>query len=287
MKNFKYMIILFIALGACENEGKRSARVAENDYALSDNENLMEVSEETAMEEVNMAVPPSYNSAQPSTDRKLIKTANLSIQVDNLTSASTKIQRLIQSYNGYINNDHFENLPSQQSRNIEIRVPSDRLESLFDQLSKTEGFVSARHLNVRDVSEEYIDTEIRIKSKKAVLDQYLKLLDRATKVEDILSVENEIRTITEEIEAKEGRLRYLKDQVSLSTIHLHLYQEILIADSPPAKGFLLKAKENMEIGWDLVVSLVLGLMTIWPLILMSMLGIITFKFFKRRQMAQR
>ena len=208
-----------------------------------------------------------FTSAQP-VQQKLIKTAYLTLQVDRIEQVYANTKELISQSGGFIANDDMNNYPERKSRNMVIRVPSEKLETLVDQLSAQGGYVESRNINVNDVSEEFIDVEIRLQNKRAVLEQYRKLLDKATKVEDILKIENELRQISEEIESKEGRLRFLSDRVKLSTIHLNMYEEIALAQAPPAASFWIQALESLKSGWSMMVALCLLVLRLWPILLM-------------------
>jgi len=81
--------------------------------------------------------------------------------------------------------------------------------------------------------------------------------------------EEKIRVLQEEIEAKEGRLRYLSDQVSWSTINLVLFQKMpVIPNDYIAKNtFFAKAKRGFGNGWAMITDTLLLFINIWPLAL--------------------
>src|SRR6185295_6582072 len=70
----------------------------------------------------------------------------------------------------------------------------------------------------QDVSEEYLDLEARIRSKKALETQFLEIMKQARKVSDALEVQGELADVRTEIERFEGRRRFLENQSTLSTI---------------------------------------------------------------------
>jgi len=76
--------------------------------------------------------------------------------------------------------------------------------------------------------------------------------------------------LTEEIEAKEGRLRYLQNRVGLSTLTLSIYQKVEYAAAPVVYEitFLTRMKEAFMNGWDIVLGILLGLVNIWPLVIL-------------------
>ena len=62
-----------------------------------------------------------------------------------------------------------------------------------------------------------------MKSKKKLEDRYIQLLNKANKVSEMLEIEGKLAEIREEIEAKEGQLKYLQNRISLSTIVIEMY----------------------------------------------------------------
>lgn len=271
MKLYRLIFLILPVTFACESE---------NSY---DEDVMMDLKMMEVAESETPSPPPADDQSFEKADRKLIKTTNLSIQVENIDVTSRAIEKLLKTYEAYVDSDNFLNDSYRKERSMTIRVPSDRIDPLMQKLEETGIYLASRNMAVRDVSREYVDTELRLRSKRVVLEQYIKLLDRATKIEDILKIEDKIRVIREEIEAKEGQLRFMTDQVAMSTIHLEMYQEILHADAPPTKGFWLKAGERMVLGWDLVKGFMLGIITLWPLFALAFVSWTGVMVFKRRK----
>ena len=122
-----------------------------------------------------------------------------------------------------------------------------------------------------------MDVTARLKTKKEVKKRFEELLrKRAVTVEDILMTEDKLRVIQEEIEAAQGRLKYLTDKVSFSTIHVDLYETVEYKAAPESytKTFVDKAKNGFGNGWSIVEGIILALITIWTILLMG--GLILF-----------
>jgi type IV secretory pathway VirB6-like protein len=88
-------------------------------------------------------------------------------------------------------------------------------------------------------------------------------LSRAATVEDILRIEKAIGELQMEIESAEGKMRYLKDRISLSTLTVTYYQE---ADS--SFGFFSKLADGIKNGWDGFLWFIIGLSYLWVFILL-------------------
>ena len=112
-----------------------------------------------------------------------------------------------------------------------------------------------------------MDNDLRIKSKQKVFERYLELLKQAKNVEEIMAVEEQIRVIREEIEAKEGRQKFLNDQVSYSTVTLNFYQETETS-SAPAQPFYVKIWRNFVEGWNSFFAMIIGLFYLIPYFLL-------------------
>ncbi len=233
-------------------------------------------------EETPPPAPPQAQPTQPSKDpktptaqapipRQIIKTANYRIQVKDVNASSRQANLLATKHGGYVSDSELTNSSYETTNAITIRVPAARFDSLLDDLGHEAIFTQYKRINSQDVTEEYVDITTRLKTKIAVRDRYVEILrTKAKTVKDVLDAEEQIRIIQEEIEAKEGRLRYLKDQVGMSTIRLELYQEIEFRPEPSAfrESFWVKLVSGLKNGWELMQGIVIGLVTIWPLLLL-------------------
>ena len=204
-------------------------------------------------------------------ERKIIRNAQVNMQVENIQEAFPRIERVVKNFDGYISSSNMKNNSRQISNNIVIRVPNESLDTLLRLVERQSIFINNSSISSTDVTEEFIDIESRLKTKKEVRKRYLDILTKKAKtVEDVLLAEEQIRQLTEEIEAKEGRLRYLSNRVGLSTLTLSIYQKVKYEAAPKVYEitFLTKIKEAFINGWEIVLGILLGLVNIWPLIIL-------------------
>jgi predicted nuclease with TOPRIM domain len=82
------------------------------------------------------------------------------------------------------------------------------------------GKVLNRHVSTEDVTEEYVDTDARLRNLKRTEERLLAHLDRTGELKGIVEVERELNRVREEIERLEGRLRYLSHRVDFSTFNV-------------------------------------------------------------------
>lgn len=204
-------------------------------------------------------------------ERKLIKEGSIKFETDDCMATKKMIHEVANSLNGYLARDDEYSYEHQIEHNITIRVPSDNFDKLLVQISQSINKIEDQNISVKDVTEEYVDVSARLKAKEIVEKRYLELLSKAHSVEDVLLVESELARLREQIESKEGRLRYLKDQVSLSTLHITFYQTIEVEG--PNFEFFAKAANGFSNGFAGLMWFVIGLVNIWPFVLFLVFSI--------------
>lgn len=206
-------------------------------------------------------------------NQKIIKTADVRFQVKNLAKSIAKIQAMIRKYEGYVSSAKQDRQYGQIKSNITVRVESDKFEDLLDAMIKEGIYLDHKNVKAKDVTEEFVDIQTRLKTKRAVEKRYLEILEKAKTIEEILKVENQLRVIREEIEAREGRLKFLVDKINYSTINLEIYQKFEAADAP-SPGFFSKMGKGFKSGWQGILSFIIGLTYAWPSLLL--IGAIAF-----------
>lgn len=105
-----------------------------------------------------------------------------------------------------------------------IKVPASGFSSFLSNLEKVKHEKLQRSIQGQDVSEEYVDLESRLKAKQLMESQYTEFMKKSTKSSDLVAFANELGKIQEEIERIKGRMRYIDQNVSFSTVELRLYQ---------------------------------------------------------------
>jgi hypothetical protein len=161
--------------------------------------------------------------------QKVIKTASLSITVDDVDKAAGQITNEAILATGFVQNSSVtENEKGQKYANIILRVPTASFESLIGKIKSLAKLVEREDINGREVTEEYVDLQADLTHNQAVEAQYLELLKRAQKVEEIIAVRDKLDQIQGEIERIKGRLRYLDNQTEMSTIAVSISSEAKI-----------------------------------------------------------
>ncbi len=170
-------------------------------------------------------------------DVYLIKNATVTVECEDAGKASETLRASLQANNAYVSNlnEHLDSL-GRRTITLQVRVPADKFDQSMLNLESL-GKVLNKQVTTEDVTEEYVDTESRTRNLKKTEERLIDHLNRAAELEDILRVENELTRVREQIERMDGRLRYLTNRVSFSTISITLQDKAKAETIIPPKSF--------------------------------------------------
>ncbi len=168
-------------------------------------------------------------------DRMVIRTAQLTVEVQDMESALAKAREIASSAGGFVSasNTHSENADNQDRMvaDLTLQVRSDSADSAISQL-RALGKVTAENTGSQDVTEDYVDLDSNLRNLQATESAILKLMDKATQIQDVLSLQRELTTVRGQIERIQGRKTYLERRTDMATITLSLRLP-LVAPSQP------------------------------------------------------
>ncbi|WP_162551305.1 DUF4349 domain-containing protein [Paenibacillus tepidiphilus] len=165
-------------------------------------------------------------------NKKLIYKANLVMEVEDYNAAQTEVRNMVTLAGGYIIGFNESVTDSERGGTFVLKVPASGFSPFLDNLEKIKNENLQRSIQGQDVSEEYVDLESSLKAKQLMETRYLEFMEKATKSADLVAFANQLGAIQEEIEQIKGRMRYIDQNVSFSTVELRLYQtEALVIDA--------------------------------------------------------
>ena len=159
-------------------------------------------------------------------DRQLIKEGSINFETHDIAETRQHIESLVQKYGAYISQEDERATSFRIYQNMTVRIPKSHFDVFVTELSGGVKKIDEKSITVQDVTEEFIDSTARLAVKKETEQGYLRLLNQAKTIKDILDIQNELQDIRSDIESIEGRLRYLKNSVNFSTLHISMYQQI-------------------------------------------------------------
>jgi len=203
------------------------------------------------------------------TSKKIIKDGRLGLQVDNLQIAKQKIDSLVKSAGGYYANENLKNSENQYGYELVIRIPVVNFERFVGSAEKGSSKILYKEIQARDVTEEFVDLESRLNSKRNSLARYNEIMKKANSVKDIIEIEESIRVLQEEIESTQGRLRYLSNCIDFSTLNMTISTQKDFTFKPVKRdSFWEKLKESIADGWYGLVDFILEFFGLWPYLIL-------------------
>jgi hypothetical protein len=203
-------------------------------------------------------------NAEQDQGRKIIRRAELSIETMAVEDAQRRISVIAEAHGGFVVTSEYRQLERSAGAapgtvvTVALRIPAERFAAVMAQLRGINGSLRQEKITGQDVTEEYIDLEARLRSKRALEMQFLEIMKGARKVSDALDVQTQLSEVRTEIERIEGRRRLIENQASLSTI--------IVALSTPApvvlattRGFFGELRSSLGESFDLASDLILGI----------------------------
>lgn len=211
----------------------------------------------------------SYDDGQnqPISEKFVIKTAELTIEVKDLNQIKKQLNSLLKQYDAYIQRESMDDYSSGINDYIEIRVKADQFDSLLTGIKQL-GKLTYLSITSEDVTADVIDVQARLDTKLKVAQQYKQLLKRCKTVSEVMEVSEALRRIQEEIESMQARLKYYQSQSSYSTVKLTLVQLVPVYKQI---SFWQSLKEALWVSWQVFGYFVIVLIASSPFWLVALI----------------
>lgn len=194
------------------------------------------------------SAPPELAAAH------LIRTVSLSVQVKDTSKALDAARTATENAGGYVGDESTSrDAEGHERTEVTLRVPVERYEDVLGELEGA-GKLLRREAKAEDVTDQVVDVDSRVKSQRASVARVRELMDRATELDDVVTLEGELSTRQAELEALLARQASLKDRTSLATVTLSLSET-------PVKHVEKKEDEDpgfldaLAGGWDAFVTM--------------------------------
>ncbi len=285
MKYTKTLILAFIlpfivALNACQEASDKQSVNQEqprsdfyktdapstttNDYESAPQKDIDDITgnnekkSDGKLKQINYQQPTENTNTQDK--RMIIRSGTMSIENDSFDETEAKAKEIAKNLGGFITNSTAQvNQSGKKQGTLTIRVQADKYDALLAEIAKT-GKVMNQNITGRDVTEEYVDAEARLKTQRELEARLLQLLSEKTaNLTAVVEVEQKLASVRENIEKTEGRMRMLKDQASYSTVTLSIYEPAILNTS--SGGFFYELERGFEKGLTGFTAVISGLIT--------------------------
>ncbi len=259
MRKVVYLIILAALTTGCGN--------GSSDGMLS----FYEMDTETAHRSKDAVFAPAAIQMERAatgipSETKIIKSGNIGLIAGNLERTKREIDSLLLVHDGYYSNESFNDFEHESVYNLTIRIPAHSFEIFIEGVESAGDRLVSKNISARDVTEEFVDLEMRLTNRRNYLKRYNDLLQQARTVADILEIQEKIRNLEEEIESVEGRLNYLDGLVEYSTLYLTITKKKEFRFQPVQRDrFIERLKQSLSGGWFGLINFTLFIISLWPL----------------------
>ena len=165
--------------------------------------------------------PASSMLTNAAGQRQIISQGSMSVEVPDVSTAAARVRAIAEAVGGFVEQLSSNGVGEFQQSTLTVRVPQDEFFSVFEQI-KALGEVQNENAGSEDVTERFIDLEARLKSVQREEVSLLSLLDRAEKISEILTIEQELTRVRVELERLQGQLNFLERRVDLAAITVFL-----------------------------------------------------------------
>lgn len=230
--NYKQQVVLLLVLAACSSQnGDRE--VSEGSGSASPPPAASPVAlDAVAKRQVMESAPAEQTRIEPAPNM-VIRNGIATVEVADLDTAVAAVRRLAQRFGGYLTNTSVNTGKEQvPAATLEVKVPAARFDSALAALQPL-GKVVTVNTTAEDVGEHFVDVTARLANARR-LEQRIQtiLTTRTGRLEDVIAAERELARIREEIERYEGRLRFLRERLAMSTLHVVVHEPYPIVGRP-------------------------------------------------------
>lgn len=217
-------------------------------------------------------------------DRKIIKTVDLNTETKTFDESVEWLKSYVASFDGiidssYVDSGNINDKNYRKSANFNVRIPATKLDSFLSKIGDKLN-VTFRQENISDITDEYSDTESRLKSLKIEEESLNAMLKKAKTVEEMIKVEDKLSSVRTEIENITRRLNSYDKQVTYSTVHINISEvkdltEPQVPEDDFSKETLIKQlKKNLTEAKLFVMRLGANIFTHIPWIILGLVAIL-------------
>lgn len=227
----------------------------------------------------------SYNLPE---GRKVIMEGYVRLRVSSIEDVprvAERASRLADAFGGYVGEMHI----GEDYATVLLRVPQEKFNKTLEELKKLANVIEVS-TNARDVTEQYVDLEARLKALRAQEERLLQFLSQAKTVEDLLKVEDYLTRVRSNIEWYEAQLKNLERSIQFSSIRVYIEappKEVKPIVTFPTFDPTPALASALGLLYYIIYGTIILLIGLSPLILASAFGYLAYtRFIKTRVKAK-
>ena len=225
----------------------------------------------TSMKQAAPPVPAggTLDVKQPAANRKVIETAQVTLESRDLPATETKVFELLAKRQGKVDSSNVT-LDGNGRRNgsYTLRIPAGQLREYVNELANLQDVVvRQRSISAQDVTEEFIDISARLENMQRHEVRLREILAKANTVEEILKVEKELAAARGQIESATARIKALSGRIDFSTVTLRISEVTVITETNFFGKLMAIIRDSWVAAGDVVLYLIATVIVLSPLAL--------------------
>lgn len=218
----------------------------------------------------------------PAVGPSVIKTADVELEVDRdgLEEAVRDGIATAGRFGGFVLSTSMQE-ENRGSATVILRVPADNFERALAELEDL-GKVNGEVVSGRDIGQEFVDLEARIRNLEAQETVLLRLMGRARTVVATIRVQRELQGVQLELERLTGRVRYLRDQADMATIAVSMKEEGAPVPKPGAGALQEAWGRATDVALGVISAVIVGVGAVLPIALLVGLGYVVVRLLRPR-----
>ena len=162
--------------------------------------------------------------------QKIIERLNYQIETLKFDDSVARIQSLCSELGGYVQDSNVTGNGIVSRGNLRqasytLRVPQEKLAQLKSRAGEI-GSVLSFGSSSENVSDQYYDTEARLKSLRTQQERLLALMQKSGKLEDLIALEKALADVNYQIEELTGTLKQYDSLINYSTVSIQLNEVV-------------------------------------------------------------
>jgi hypothetical protein len=263
-----------------------SSSFPQNTVPVSDSNGRLQADSKMAYGEAVAPMPANTpadsGSGTLTPDTKIIKTAFLTIEVNDVPGSVELLKNLAAQKGGYLSSTNVQkNYNNRLTGSVIIRVPAKEFETTLTGVQAI-GTVKSVSTQGQDVTEEYVDLQAQKTAYQNQLAQYNEIMKKAVKVEDVITVQQQIDRVQTQLNRLDGRLKYLDSRIDLSTITVNL-QEPEPVGGDSGHNFVSTINEGISGFFGMIDAVIIIFLTLLPIIIIGGAGYGIYRLYKARK----
>lgn len=173
------------------------------------------------------------DTAKAANNRKIIMNGNISLQSATYAKATAGIEALVSQYGGFIQSSNVQGSGKAGDRTAAytVRIPSAKLDSFLNGVGDF-GKVVSKSKSGQDVTQQYYDTDTHLTTLRAEKARILDILSKTQNMSDLLTIEQRLTNIDNQIESLTGELQKMDSLVEMSTVTINISEVTEISNTP-------------------------------------------------------